>query len=248
MAMLWPGRRRSYAEAVENRRKTMARLGVLVLFFVAFELLTGLFLAAYSIRSSAMAPTVAPGDLVVATPLAFGPRTPFGKLPGVSRPERGDLVLAEPPFSEDLGFWRRLADSFVRFLTFQRLSLSRSGGAASLTGPMLERVVGLPGDIVVMEDFVFKVKTEGSDHFLTEFELSRRRYDISKAPLPAGWKESFPASGTMAALTLDKDQYFLAGDSRSGSSDSRLWGPIRAERLVARVLLRYWPPSRFGLP
>ena len=45
-----------------------------------------------------------------------------------------------------------------------------------------------------------------------------------------------------------QDEYFLAGDARSDSSDSRLWGPVSADRLLAKVLVRYWPPSRFGTP
>jgi signal peptidase I len=246
--MFWAGKRRSYAEAVENRRKTFARLGLLILFFLAFEILSGLFLTAYSTLSTGMSPTILPADLLIATPLPFGPRTPFGKLPGFAKPERGDLVLVHPPYAETRGFLPGLLDSFVRFITFQRLSPFGGAKANPMSGPMIERVVGLPGDTIVMEDFVFKAKASGEEHFLTEFELSTRRYDISKTPLPQGWQDGFPVSGTMPARNLGPDEYFLAGDARSGSSDSRLWGPVHADRFIAKVLVRYWPPSRFGLP
>ncbi len=246
--MLWPGKRRSYAEAVENRRKTFSRLVMLIFFFMAFEIISGLFLTAYSTGSTSMSPTILPSDLLVASPLAFGPRTPFGKMPGFSRPERGDLVLVQPPYAESPGFLRSLANSFLRFVTFQRYSPFGAGRSSPLAGPLLERVVGLPGDTITMEDFVFKAKAAGDEHFLTEFELSSRRYDISKSPLPAGWRDGFPLSGSMAPRSLGPDEYFLAGDARSGSSDSRVWGPVHADRFIARVLVRYWPPSRFGLP
>jgi signal peptidase I len=242
------GRRRSYSEAVRVRRRLANRLGVLLVVFLSYEALSSLFLAAYTARSSSMAPTVLPGDSLLATPLAFGPRTVFGKLPGVGRPERGDIVIAEPNYARRIGFWELFLDSFVRFVTFQLVSPSRGGPEGFLTAQTLQRVVGLPGDSIRMDDFVFKVKPAGSDQFLTEFELSSRPYDISHEDAPSGWKDDLPGSGSMELRVLGKDEYFLAGDARSSSSDSRLWGPARLDRFRAKALLRYWPPKRFGSP
>ncbi len=211
-----------------------------------------------------MAPTVLPGDRLLATPLAFGPRTLFGKLRGVSRPARGDVVVVEPNYAKRLGFWALLSDSLVRFVTFQLVSPAyapatgpetkkpTTSGSAKSDGipsaPTLQRVVGLPGDTIRMDDFVFKVKIAGSDQFLTEFELSSNRYDISHEDAPIGWKADLPGSGQMEERVLGKDEYYLAGDARSSSSDSRLWGPVRLDRFDAKVLLRYWPLKRFGPP
>jgi signal peptidase I len=246
MALL--GKRRSFAEAVQGRRRMARRLGALLLLFVCYELLSGLFLSSYAMRSEAMAPTIAPGDRLVATPLAFGPRTLFGKMPGISGPERGDIVVAEPNYARRQGFWEMLLDSFVRFVTFQLVSPARAGPDGILSTPTVQRVVGLPGDSILMEDFVFMVKVAGSDQFLTEFELSSRSYDISHLDPPKGWRADLPGSGRMELRVLGKDEYFLAGDARSSSSDSRLWGPIKAERFWSKVLFRYWPPKSFGTP
>jgi signal peptidase I len=240
------GKRRSYAEAVQGRRKTFRRLGLLLLVFVCYEFLSGLFLSAYAMKSASMEPTVLPGDRLLATPLAFGPRTLFGKLPGFSRPERGDIVVAEPNFARRLGFWATLSDSFVRFVTFQLVSVARGGPDGTLSAPSLLRVVGLPGDTISMDDFIFKIKAEGADQFLTEFELSSSRYDVSHEKAPDAWSADLPGSGHMDARVLGRDEYFLAGDARSSSSDSRLWGPVRIERFRDKALLRYWPPKRFG--
>jgi signal peptidase I len=240
------GKRRSYAEAVQGRRRTVRRLFLLFLVFLCYEILSGLFLSTYATRSLAMEPTVHPGDRLLATPLAFGPHTFFGKLPGIAKPERGDIVVVQPNYVERLGFWASLFDSFVSFVTFQLVSPSTSGSDGILSAPTLLRVVGLPGDTIAMDDFVFKVKAAGTDQFLTEFELSSTRYDISHADAPEAWSEDLPGSGHMDARLLGKDEYFLAGDARSSSSDSRLWGPVRMDRLRDRALVRYWPPKRFG--
>lgn len=242
------GKRRSYADAVQARRKTARRLGVLVLVYFCYILLTSLFLTAYAARSQSMAPTVIPGDRILATPLSFGPRTVFGKLPGFTRPARGDLVVVEPNYARRPGFWENFSDSFVRFVTFQLLSPARRGSDKALSSPSLLRVVALPGDTIEMDDFIFKVKSSGSEQYLTEFEFSTNRYDIRHEDPPESWGIDLPGSGHMDALVLGKDQYFVAGDSRSSSSDSRHWGAVRGDRFLGKVLLRYWPPSRFGAP
>jgi signal peptidase I len=240
------GKRRSYAEAVQGRRRTARRLLLVLLVFVCYQLVSGLFLGTYRIESQSMSPTVAPGDRILASPLAFGPRTLLGKLPGVAKPARGDLVIAVPNYAKPLGFWGILTDSFVRFVTFQLVSPARGGSDGILPAPTLQRVIALPGDRVRMDDFVFKVEPAGQDQFLTEFELSSRAYDISHADPPLAWRADLPGSGHMDELTLGPGEYFLAGDARSSSSDSRLWGPVRLDRFEGKVLLRYWPPKRLG--
>ena len=240
------GKRRSYTEAVQSRRKLARRLGALFLLFVSYELISGLFLASYAVKSSAMAPAVLPGDRIIASPLAFGPSTLVGKLPGISKPGRGDIVLVEPNYVGPVGFWARLFDSFVRFVTFQLVSPERGGKDPPLPALTLQRVVGLPGDTIQMDDFVFKVKQADSDQFLTEFELSSRSYDISHDAAPDGWKADLPGSGHLDARALGPDEFFLSGDARSSSSDSRLWGPVHAAQFRAMVLLRYWPLSSIG--
>jgi hypothetical protein len=135
----------------------------------------------------------------------------------------------------------------VRFVTFQLVSPAR-GRDPILSAPTVQRVIAEPGDTVMMEDFVFKVKSADSDQYLTEFEHSSKRYDISHKEPPESWDQAFPGSGHMEPRLLGKDEYFVAGDSRSESSDSRLWGPSRLELFRAKVVLRYWPVGRFGSP
>ena len=46
---------------------------------------------------------------------------------------------------------------------------------------------------------------------------------------------------------LAADQYFVMGDNRNHSKDSRVIGPVVREYIVGEVLIRYWPPEDWGI-
>jgi signal peptidase I len=239
-------RRRSFTETVEGRRRFARRLAAVFLIFLGFEVVSSFFFAAFAVCSVSMSPTLLPGDRLIVSPLAFGPRTLFGRIPGLSKPERGDLVIVDPPYVEKPGFWEMIADSVVRFLTFQQVSLEGNRKNRSLSGPSIERIIALPGDTVEMKNYVFYIRPAGAESALTEFEVANTSYDIKTEEPPLNWNEKLPLSGSIPPFTLGENEYFVAGDSRSISGDSRLWGAVGIESLRARVILRYWPPARFG--
>lgn len=83
----------------------------------------------------------------------------------------------------------------------------------------VKRVVGLPGETVEVRDGTVFVDGEA----LPEPYLQRR--DRSDAPL----------------LTLGEKEYYVIGDNRRNSNDSRSWGAVPEDNIVGRVWLIYWP-------
>lgn len=237
-----------YSEQRIKRLTLKRRLGVLFLLYLAYEGVTGLLLSPYRVESVSMSPTLSPGDHVLASPLAFGPRPIFFRNPvrGISDPRRGDLVVVEAPFHERDPWYREAADSLVRFFTLQRLSVSSSRDR--LSSVSVKRVVGVPGDSLFMRDNEVYIRAAGSPHYLTEYEVSGRVYETESGRPPEGWPDFLPLSGTVPELTLGEGQYFVLGDNRAGALDSRAYGPVDRGRFRARVLLRYWPLGSFGIP
>lgn len=92
---------------------------------------------------------------------------------------------------------------------------------------LVKRVIGLPGDTVeAREDGRVYV----NDRLLDEPYLPKgtRTNNLPATKVPAG-------------------HYFMMGDNRSASSDSRVWGPIDKSAIIGRVFVRIWPPGSIGL-
>ena len=89
---------------------------------------------------------------------------------------------------------------------------------------LIKRVIGLPGETI---------------------ELNAGVVYIDGQPL----KESYvrPSPGNLPARKLGADEYFVMGDNRGNSKDSRIFGPIPRESIVGRAWIIYWPPANWGL-
>lgn len=48
------------------------------------------------------------------------------------------------------------------------------------------------------------------------------------------------------SFTVPRGQYFMMGDNRGNSEDSRYWGPVPREYVIGRAFATYWPPKRIG--
>ena len=48
-------------------------------------------------------------------------------------------------------------------------------------------------------------------------------------------------------ITIPPDHYFMMGDNRGESDDSRFWGPIPRDWIIGKAFATYWPPDRIGI-
>jgi signal peptidase I len=88
----------------------------------------------------------------------------------------------------------------------------------------IKRIIGLPGETVVVEDGMIKVLDKEGTAVLNESEY------LSGIETPGN-----------VEISLGEEEYFVLGDNRVSSYDSRRWGPLQEEEIIGKVSLRAWP-------
>lgn len=90
----------------------------------------------------------------------------------------------------------------------------------------VKRIIGEPGDTVSIANGIVS---------------------INGVPLDEPWLQG-PGFGDLTPVRLRDSEYFVLGDNRAGSRDSRHWGPLESDYIIGRVWAIYWPQSAWGIP
>ena len=87
----------------------------------------------------------------------------------------------------------------------------------------VKRVIGLPGETVAIE----------AGSILIDGDVLEEPYIVNKG------------QHYMSPILVPEGSYFVVGDNRENSSDSRFWGPVDMTNIIGKVSLRYWPFESF---
>lgn len=109
-----------------------------------------------------------------------------------------------------------------------------------MPGPVLiKRIVGRPGDLVSLRDGAVYVNGERlSEPFV--------RKQADGQPEPSRPFDNGMPWSLQQPYRVPAESYFVMGDNRTDSGDSREFGPVKRSQLVGRAFARYWPPDRIG--
>lgn len=187
---------------------------------VLFLLIRTFVLQTFVITSGSMEDTLLVGDFLLVNRAAIGTRIPFTgvRIPGYSEPERFDVIVFDPPHEPDL--------------------------------KLVKRLIGLPGDTLVMRDKVLFINGERVREPWVKHVDQQDQFDPWML-----WQRDFLAPGTDPAryeptrdnwgpLVIPEDRYFMLGDNRETSLDSRYWGLLEGWRLEGRASFIYFSYDR----
>jgi signal peptidase I len=229
---------RAAALRAANRRQRRVRLGWFFEWVRVFPAAVALFLVlravlveAYKIPSGSMESTLLVGDFLLVNKLVYGATIPLAnvRLPAVREPRRGDVVVFEWPSDPTKNFVKRL--------------------------------VALPGDTVSMQQGVlllngleqderYVVHTDpGVDPFAEDFRWQRGHLvRTAAAQEPPRYR---PSRNNWGPLVVPERHYFVLGDNRDNSLDSRYWGFVPDSLVRGTPMLVYYsyaPDSASAAP
>lgn len=207
------------------RRRIGSKLELVLL--VAGALFFALAIQAFAVKpylipSKSMLPTLRPGQRVLVDRFSH---TLGGD------PKLGDITVFRPPSGAKL-------DSDQCGIPGQGPSYDDGGPAnaqpcSKPTGTrapdtFIKRVVGMPGDRIAIS-----------------------HGHVIRNGVPANEPFARSCSGptcNLDSITIPPGEYFLMGDNRGDSNDSRFWGPVPRAWIIGKAVATYWPPDRIGAP
>jgi signal peptidase I len=176
--------------------------------FVVF-VLRSFLVEPFQIPSSSMVPTLQVGDYILVNKYTYGIRLPVlrTKVLALNEPRRGDVMVFFPPHMNDTYF--------------------------------IKRVVGLPGDTVTYRNKQLLVNGRQLEHeTLAQLPDGRSRYNVGLEKLGQAnhlvqVDEMRPARDF--SVVVKPGHYFMMGDNRDNSSDSRVWGQVPEKDIVGKA-------------
>ncbi|MDH3272818.1 MAG: signal peptidase I [Gemmatimonadota bacterium] len=211
------GRRaRRRAQQVEAPNAALEWTKSIVIAVALFLVLRTFLVQTFVITSGSMEDTLLVGDMLLVNRAAIGSRIPATtlRIPGYSEPRVGDVLVFDPPHEETLKLIKRLV------------------GMPGDTLEMRNRVLYRNGEIV---DEPYVVHDDVADEMHPW--MSWQRDHLLDPSLRSSYA---PTRDTWGPLVIPESHYFMLGDNREKSFDSRYWGLLEDWRLEGRAVFTYY--------
>ena len=171
----------------------------------------------YQIPSESMEPTLDVGQRVLVNRFLYN----------FTDPSIGDIVVFDPPAGADSG---RECGLTVKGREPEEVGMScPKPTAAESSQNFIKRIVAGPGDTLSVKD---------GHPVVNGVEKSDEPYIIACG--------SANACNLPRKIKIPADHYFMMGDNRGASDDSRFWGPVPRDWIIGKAFATYWPPDRIG--
>ncbi|OGS20899.1 MAG: signal peptidase I [Elusimicrobia bacterium RIFOXYA2_FULL_39_19] len=192
---------------------------------------------AFQIPSGSMHNTLFEGDRLFANKFIYGIHIPFvegKKILPFRKVRRGDVVIFKCP----------------------QAALSAEEKAKGVTKDFVKRAIGLAGDTIEIKNKKVFLNGQPIAEPYVVFEVPgymqpKVKMFNSQADYQKSWEQgsfvSMPIQDNFGPVKVPEGCYFVMGDNRDRSFDSRFWGPMPHKNLKGQALVKFWPLTRIGL-
>jgi signal peptidase I len=194
--------------------------------FVLFLVVRAFVVEAFQIPTASMENTLLVGDFLLVNKMVYGAEIPgtMARLPAFDAPERGDIVVFEPP---------------------------QAAGQPERTN-YVKRIVGAPGDTLQMVDGALHLNGADIDE---PYAQHSRPFEDPYSP-QFRWQRSYlvrdgrlqgeyrPTRDNWGPIAVPNERFFVMGDNRDNSEDSRYWGFVPAGAIKGKPLIIYYSYDR----
>jgi signal peptidase I len=198
-----------------------------------YLVLNTFLVAAYRIPSGSMIPTLLVGDWLFVNRAVYGPHLPFtnSHLPSISEPKRGEVIVFVSPYQAD-----------------------EAARGDDPTPTLVKRMVGAPGDTLFMRQGLLYVNgvpqrqgfgtttgptaTSSQPNETSELFAWQHRIELKQSRFGAAPEQ--PTHDNWGPLLIPAGNYFMMGDNRYESKDSRYWGIVPRENVRGRPIFVYY--------
>jgi signal peptidase I len=211
----------------ESKSTTASLLELVLIIAIAVGLALGIqafIVKPYKIPSGSMEPTLQVGQRVLVDRL--------GK--DFTEPHVGEIAVFHPPQGATEANGEPMCGPIAHVLPYGHQACAQPV-ATEASVNFIKRIVAGPGDqLYIREGHVFR-KPRGK----STFEAEKDSY--IKPCQPQDPKCNFPE-----AITVPPGHWFMMGDNRGESDDSRFWGPVPTGWIIGDAFATYWPIDRIG--
>jgi signal peptidase I len=193
----------------------------------AVLILRGFLYEPFRIPSGSMMPTLLVGDFILVNKFDYGLRLPVThtKITPGDRPKRGDIAVFRFPEDESLDYIKRIIGLPGDHISYYNRRLSINGSPVETEYQYDYEGLGESSDLMI---------NQGCDHTKAECRVFTETLDRVEYTMMTNPGVRYSADGE---LFVPAGHYFVMGDNRDHSNDSRFWGFVPEENLVGKAVM-----------
>ena len=203
-------------------------------------LLRSFLVEPFKIPSSSMVPTLLVGDFILVNKYTYGIRLPVAnkKVVPLHDPQRGDVMVFRYPEDPSLDYIKRVVGVPGDRIEYRNKRLTINGS---------------PVPVKQVDDYLSKERMQFSKRFVETLNGTEHEILLDEdAPASMSPGRAFPFAGNCnynsngLACTVPPGHYFMMGDNRDNSSDSRVWGFVPDENIVGKAFFIWLNLNELG--